>query len=138
MLPKASSLVGLRKRSLLSAAVLGGHGIVIIGAGHGVGPIALLELFGRAEEYLLAQTFGWLGVALLLLSVIHGLAFRYLAPLAIVALAISTALFVQLSEVWPISAATSLPFVGASLFLGRALLSPRARSTNAVNRAGAG
>ncbi len=136
MLPKAPQLPGLSRRLWMSAAVLGGHWVVIVGAGHGVGPIGLVEIFGRAEEYRSGQIFAWIGAVLLILSVVHRFAFRLLAPLAIIALAISTTLFVRLSEVWPISLATLVPFAGAALFLGRTLLSARPARGEAEGRAG--
>ena len=108
-------------RILLTALLVASHAIVLVAAGHGVGPVGLLLLFGEAEEYQPGQVFGWLGIVLLVLSAVHARSFRLAAPPAMLCLAVSAGAFVSVSEVWIFTAATAIPFAGAILTAGRCL-----------------
>jgi len=53
----------------MDAAVALAFGCVLIGAGHGVGPIGLVMLAGSPEAWGFPTTVGWVGIALLAISV---------------------------------------------------------------------
>jgi hypothetical protein len=55
-----------RHRFVTVAALVLAHGLIVIIAGHGIGPIALLMVFGSASAWLSGQLLGWLGAILLL------------------------------------------------------------------------
>ena len=106
MFPKAPQLPGLSRRLWMSAAVLGGHWVVIVGAATAsVRSVSSRSSVGPRSTARGRSSLGSRRPPDL--SVVHRFAFRLLAPLAIIALAISTTLFVRLSEVWPISVATA-------------------------------
>jgi hypothetical protein len=48
-------------RLLVVSAVLIAYGVVVIFAGHGAGPVALLMLFGSPSVWLSSQILGWPG-----------------------------------------------------------------------------
>ena len=59
--------VGQILRRFLAVAVLVlAHGMIVIFAGHGIGPVALLMVFGSSSAWLSSQFPGWVGWAVLL------------------------------------------------------------------------
>ena len=100
-------------RMLLAGFVCGSYAIAIMAVGHGIAPVGLLLVIGEAEEFERGQLFGWLGLGLMVASVIHDKAFRLVAPPAMLCLATSMTMFVCLADVWIITAGTALPFLGA-------------------------
>lgn len=74
--------------------------IIMIGAGHGAGPVGLLLVLGRAPEWIAPQIFGCVAVILEVIAFWDGerKRWRLLAGLALCAFVISAALFILNSE----------------------------------------
>ena len=53
-----------RARFAVGIASLLTYSAILIGAGHGAGPIGLLLIFGSPEVWWMPQLFGWIGVVL--------------------------------------------------------------------------
>jgi hypothetical protein len=105
------------------------YGGVVIFAGHGAGPVALLMLFGHPSAWLSSQILGWPGAlaslaALGARSELSYLRQRFWGALLLV---LSVGMFVSRSEVIVFSALTALPLLGMWLyFLWRYVASSRA------------
>ena len=84
--------------------------MVVIVAGHGLGPIGLLLVFGRAPEYVIPMASGWLGlVALILTVVLPAQLWRWIGIAAVILLVSSWASFLMVSEWKFVTIATSIP-----------------------------
>jgi hypothetical protein len=105
------------------------YGVVVIFAGHGAGPIALLLIFGSPTAWLSSQILGWPGAlvslaALFATSEPSHLSLRFWAASLLL---LSMGAFVSRSEVIVFSALTALPLLGIWLyFLWRYVASRRA------------
>ncbi len=87
---------------------------VVIAAGHGIAPIALVLVAGRAPKWVLPMAVGWLGLAGLVCSV--ALPARHQRTTAIAAVALlsgSWLAFFALSQDKLGTTATSVPFLAA-------------------------
>ena len=105
-------------RFLVASPVWIAYGMVVIFAGHGAGPVALL-LFGSPTAWLSSQILGWLGalvslVALYARSEPAYLSLRFWGALLLV---LSIGAFVSRSEVIVFSALTAIPLLGMWLYL---------------------
>jgi hypothetical protein len=106
---KPKRLVGLA----IDAAVALAFGCVLIGAGHGAGPIGLVMLAGSPEAWGFPTTVGWVGIALLAISVSFPRRGLYLS-LTLVGLAMVVAswwLFISPSSSLEWSLVYSIPFL---------------------------
>jgi hypothetical protein len=107
------------RRLLVVGAVLMAYGVVVIFAGHGAGPVALLLIFGLPTAWLSSQILGWPG-ALLSLAALFAtsepshLSLRFWGASLLV---LSVGMFVSRSEVIVFSALTALPLLGIWLYL---------------------
>ncbi len=106
-------LVGLACNAVVALA----YGAVILGAGHGVAPIGLLLVLGDADEWVPPMLAGRL--ALGLLTVVILLPWRWVyatfEAAGVALLFVSWALFIQYTEVLPVTLAFSVPFLAASI-----------------------
>jgi hypothetical protein len=73
---------------------------ILIGAGHGIGPVAYLLVVGSPEAWLWPQVFGWLGIALEISAalVVSSKRWKSFAASGLVSLFVSVFLFVITSE----------------------------------------
>ena len=117
------------RRLLVVGAVLIAYGVVMIFAGHGAGPVALLMIFGSPTAWLSSQILGWPGALVSLLALFarsepSHLSRRFWGALLLV---LSVCAFVSRSEAIVVSALTALPLLGIWLyFLWRYVASRRA------------
>jgi hypothetical protein len=122
-------------RFLVASAILIAYSVVVIFAGHGAGPVALLMIFGSSTAWLSSQILGWPGVlvslaALCARSEATYLSMRFWGALLLV---LSVCAFLSRSEVIVFSALTALPLLGTWLyFLWRHVASSRARPSAAT------
>ena len=74
--------------------------LIMIGAGHGAGPVGLLLVLGRAPEWIAPQVFGGIAVILEFVAFRHPEKKRWklIAALALCAFIVSATLFVLNSE----------------------------------------
>jgi hypothetical protein len=93
------------------------YGSIYIAGGHGAAPVYLVLLYGRANEFLLGQSLGWVGLCLSLLSLF--IFFRVLAPLACLLLCASAVCFVTVSEAPSFGLLMAIPFLATSLAVAR-------------------
>ena len=97
-----------------SIAVGIGYLAVVIFAGHGLGPIALLLVAGRAPEYILPVAAGWLGIAALIFSVVAPARFwRPARMIAAILILGSWFAFLGVSERKLATTVTSIPLFAA-------------------------
>jgi len=97
-------------------------GCVLIGAGHGVGPIGLLMIFGMAEAWAVPMVVGWLSIAALALAALVPQRELYVTVvlLGLTLLVISWWLFISQSSSMVASIVPwSVPFLAA--LAGRAV-----------------
>jgi hypothetical protein len=123
------------RRLFVFGAVLIAYGWVVIFAGHGAAPVALLMLFGSLSAWLSSQLLGWLGTLISLAAPCTRsepayLSMRFWGALLLV---LSVCAFVSRSEVIVFSALTALPLLGMWLyFLWRYVASRRASPSASV------
>jgi hypothetical protein len=113
----------------MAGAVLIAYGVVVIFAGHGAGPVALLMIFGSATAWLSSQILGWPGVLVSLAALVARSEAAYLSMRfwGAMLLVLSVCAFVSRSEVIIFSVLTALPLLGLWLyFLWRHVASWRA------------
>lgn len=103
---------------------------VLVFAGHGVGPVGLLLVLGRAPEYAFPMVTGWLGIAGVLVSLLSpsGTVGRFAAVAGIMLVALSWAGFLWVSERRIASVLTSVPLMVAMALFARAQLWGGSRS----------
>ena len=105
-------------RLLVAGTVLIAYGAIVIFAGHGAGPVALLVLFGSPTAWLSSQILGWPG-ALVSLGALWArsepayLSVRFWGALLLV---LSMCAFVSRSERIGFSVLTAIPLLGMWLY----------------------
>jgi hypothetical protein len=104
-------------RVLAIAAALTGWGVVLIIAGHGMGPIAYLLVRGSAEEWLAGQIFGWIGVTICVLAIFARTERSYAAWRAwgCVILFFSVLAFAGMGEGTLFALLTAVPFIAITI-----------------------
>ena len=105
-------------RFVVVAALVLAHGLIVIIAGHGIGPVALLMVFGSASAWQSGQLLGWLGAVVLLpaLLVRSERAQVSLRVWGAGLLLLSAAAFIAHSESRVVSSLTALPLLGLWLY----------------------
>ena len=106
-------------RFLAVVGLLALFGVVMIGAGHGAGPVGLLLVLGRAKEWVPGQVLGWIGVSLCVGAVFRPTRRGYLGTLlfGLGFLVLSVVAFAVPSDAPASTLAFSVPLLGASLFV---------------------
>ena len=89
---------------------------VLVYAGHGVGPVGLLLVAGRAAVYVPGMALGWLGIVLLSLACAtsHHVVAKMLVRGAVSSFLLSLIWFSWLSQLRSATLATCVPFLVAS------------------------
>ena len=109
-------------RLLLRLLALGGiviaFGIVIIFAGHGSAPVALLMVLGAPRAWLSSQLPGWLGLLVSLAAVFARTesAYRSIRFWGALLLIASVSVFIAHGEVMFISVITATPLLGVAVY----------------------
>jgi hypothetical protein len=113
------SIENVGSRLFVASAVLIAYGMVIIFAGHGMGPVALLLIFGYPGAWLSGQILGWLGVlaSLAALWAKSDSSYQSMRFCGALLLVLSIAVFLSRSEAIAISALTAIPLLVLWLFL---------------------
>lgn len=123
---------GLRRFVAVLVLVLA-HGLIVIVAGHGIGPVALLMVLGSPSAWLSSQLLGWMGAAVLLPALLVRSAPALVSLRCWGAgLLLLSAAFISHSEAAILSALTALPLLGLWLYwLTRYIVSRRAGADGA-------
>lgn len=112
-------------RAVLACVIGVAYLVVVIFAGHGEAPIALVLVAGRDPEYLLPVATGWLGLSALFLSVVlHNRYWRVAGMTAAILLYVSWSLFLWISERRQATTATSLPLFATTVWYTWSLMMP--------------
>ena len=103
--------------------LLAGFGAVLVAAGHGIGPLALMAVYAWP---LPAMRIAWAGAALIVLRLVPGIRFtRALAAGGIVCLLISWIMVMRYSEDLRPTIVSSLPFLYLAIRYSRLTFGPR-------------
>lgn len=116
----SNSIVTVRQRvaaSLAAVILVASFAIVIVGAGHGAGPIGLLLVLGSFSAWGFHMTLGWGGVLLTLAALFCSQTRSHVrfAAWGLACIAASWALFFGASEISGFTLVTSIPFLVFSL-----------------------
>ena len=97
---------------IMIALVLSYVGVIVV-AGHGLGPVALILVAGRAPEYIPIMVLGWAGILALLAAIVRSRdgSARRLLVLAAGLLGLSWLGVVWVSQLRAFTLATSVPFL---------------------------
>jgi hypothetical protein len=122
------------RRFLAVMVLVLAHGLIVIFAGHGIGPIALLMVFGSPTAWLSGQLLAWMGAAVLLPALLVRsepalVSFRFWGAGLLL---LSAAAFISQSDAAIFSALTASPLLGLWLYwLKRYVASSRAGANGA-------
>lgn len=117
-------------RILESVFLVLSFGIVMIAAGHGIGPIGYLLIAGRAPEWYFGIVSSWVGIGFIVVGLFRNSPNSYIGQhfIGLIAILISWVYFLLFSEDKLFTLATSIPFLvfsvihSANLFLFKKII----------------
>lgn len=107
------------RRVLIAGGIVAAYGAIVVFAGHGAGPVAVLLVRGASSEWLSGQVLGWAGVILSLSALFARSTPAYVGLRCWGAslLVLSAGAFLSHGEALVLSAATAIPLLGAWLYV---------------------